>query len=504
MKSDPASAKQPRSEAVSSPLSRIVPLLAAVKLAAHLATNAHYPLHRDELYYLMCGRHPAWGYPDHPPLTPWLASVSEHLFGLSAWGLRLWPALAGAGVVMLAGWLASRFGGGRLAQMLAALAVLLAPVYLVSGSLMQTVGLDQFFWMAAAAALVAVLNGGSRRLLLVTGAMLGLGLWAKFTILVWCFGLLLGLLLTRDRRLLRGGWLWLGAAVAAACAAPAVLWQAQHDWPLLEFMAAGRADDPVRPWTFVLEQIGMSGPLVGTALLAFGFAFLLRGDPGRRWRSLGLACAAAWGLFLITGGKPYYAAPTYPLLMAAGAVLAERKLAVGESRVRRRTAVLLLATQVWMLPAFLPVIPVRFLAPIIHKLPQDDWANMFGWQEVAGQLAEICDAIPAGDEPGLRILAPNYGVAGAVDLYGPGLGLPAAISGHNGYAFWEAAPAMDPLLVIGYDADWLRRIYADVQDLGVIEGTKLGPDDEAGCNIHLCRGLKLPPADLWADIRHFD
>jgi predicted membrane-bound mannosyltransferase len=152
------------------PLSRAVMALAGLKFLVHMATAGNYPFHRDELYYLVCGRHPAWGYPDHPPLTPWLSAVSEHLFGLSPWGLRLWPALAGAAIVLLAGWLASRFGGGRLAQLLAALAVALSPLYMSSGLLMQTVALDQLFWVA----------GGA--------------------VLVWGAGLLLGRLLPRDRR----------------------------------------------------------------------------------------------------------------------------------------------------------------------------------------------------------------------------------------------------------------------------------------------------------------
>ncbi len=486
------------------PLSPLVMMVAALKFLVHLATAGNYPFHRDELYYLVCGRHPAWCYPDHPPLTPWLSAVSEHVFGLSRAGLRLWPALAGAAVVLLTGWLASRFGGGRLAQLLAALATALAPLYLVSGSLMQTVALDQLFWVAGAAILVSVVNGASPRLLGLLGLVLGLGIWAKLTVLAWGAALLVGLLLTRDRRLLRGRWIWLGAAIAAGGAFPVLRWQLDHGRPLLEFLANNRADDPIGPLAFLKSQIGMSGPIAGTVLLLAGFAFLLRGEAGRPWRFLGLAIAVAWGIFLVTGGKPYYAGPTYPLLYAGGAVLVERVLARHSRRLWGRVAVGLMVSHVVMMPFFMPIVPVRHLGPFLEKWPNDDWANMFGWREIAGQLAAACAALPPADRAGVRIMAPNYGVAGAVDIYGAPLGLAPAISGHNAYAFWESAPALDPLVFVGYDAAWLGRNYSETRSLGTLAGGELGPPAEKGLNIIYCRGLKVAPADLWTDLRHFD
>jgi len=502
--SNVASALKPDAVGRPEPLSRAVALLAGLKFLAHMATAGNYPFHRDELYYLVCGRHPAWGYPDQPPLTPWLSAVSEHLFGLSPWGLRLWPALAGATIVLLAGWLASRFGGGRLAQLLAALAVALAPVYLVSGSLMQTVVLDQLFWVASAAVLVAVINGASPRLLVVFALVLGLGLWAKLTILVWGAGLLAGLLLTRDRRLLGGRWIWLGAAIAAGCAVPIVRWQLDHGRPLLEFLANNRADDELSSSGFLRSQIGMSGPIAGTVLLLAGFVFLLGSRAGRRWRSLGIAIAVAWAIFLVTGGKPYYAGPTYPMLFAGGAVLVERLLARRRSRVWGRVAVGLLASHVVMTPLSLPIIPARHLGAIMDRLPNDDWANMFGWQEIAGQIADACKALTPAESAGLRILAPNYGVAGAIDVYGAALGMAPALSGHNAYTFWESAPALDPLVFIGYDAAWLGQMYSETRTLGALAGADLGPPDEKGLGIIYCRGLKVAPSALWGDLRHFD
>src|SRR5512141_2838125 len=74
----------------------IVSALAAAKLALHLASAGLYGFFIDELYFLACGEHLAWGYPDFPPLTAFQAWLTRHLFGDSPFSIRLFPALAGA------------------------------------------------------------------------------------------------------------------------------------------------------------------------------------------------------------------------------------------------------------------------------------------------------------------------------------------------------------------------------------------------------------------------
>lgn len=486
------------------PLSRVVYVLGGFKLLMHLLTAAHYPLHRDELYYLMCGRHPSWGYPDHPPLVPWLASATEYLFGASAFWLRLWPAIVGAVLVILAAWMARRFGGGRLAQVLAGLAVVFSPLYLLSNSMLQTVSLDQLWWTASAAVLVAIIGGHDRRLFLLLGLLLGLGLLAKLTILAWGLGLLIGLMATRQRALLRSPWLWAGAVLTAVVAAPMIFWQAEHGWPVLQFITHNRDGEVVRPWTFLVLAAAMTGPIMGVLLLGHGFKFLLGREVGGRWRALGLATAVAWAVFLVTGGKPYYMGPTLPLLFAGGAVALERHLARNANQRAKTGAIVLLVSQVWMVPFFLPVIPRAQLGGMVEYLPHDDWQNMFGWKEVAGQIADVVRQLPPDEQDGLRILAANYGIAGAVDVYGPAMGLPAAVCGHNAYAFWEKAPTLDPLIAVGYDRDWLRQQYSEVRPMGDVTGDGVFGNEDTGDPITYCRGLLRPAAGLWSALRHFD
>jgi hypothetical protein len=95
--------------------------LSLLALTIHFLTNSRYGYHGDELYFIACGDHLAWGYVDQPPLIPFLARVSRVLMGDSLFSIRFFPALAHAGLVFLTGWIAQTLGGSRFAQALAAL-----------------------------------------------------------------------------------------------------------------------------------------------------------------------------------------------------------------------------------------------------------------------------------------------------------------------------------------------------------------------------------------------
>jgi 4-amino-4-deoxy-L-arabinose transferase-like glycosyltransferase len=200
--------------------------LALVKLVAQLSVAARYGFHRDELYYLAAGQHPSLWYVDYPPRTAMMARLSTIVFGHSLLGLRVWPAVAGAVIVVLGGLIARELGGGRFAQILAASLVLLSPMFLGGNSMFQTVTFDQLIW-AICTYLVARLlaRGGSPRLWLAIGVVLGIGVETKYTILVLGAGLAVGLVLTEQRRWLATPWPWLAALIAAAMLAPNLVWQ---------------------------------------------------------------------------------------------------------------------------------------------------------------------------------------------------------------------------------------------------------------------------------------
>ena len=235
--------------------------IAAVKLFIQFSGMNHYGFFRDELYYMACGEHLAWGYIDQPPLIAFVAWLARHLFGPSMVSMRLFPVLAGTAVVWLTGILARELGGGRLAQFLAATAILLAPANLAFDSFLSMNAFEPLFWLLCAWIVVRVVKGSSPRLWLVFGVVAGIGLENKHSMLVFGFALTAGLLLSGEYRLFRSKWIWLGALVALGLFLPNLIWEALHGWPQIEVVRNAQRfkNEAVSPLRFIIEQIERTG-----------------------------------------------------------------------------------------------------------------------------------------------------------------------------------------------------------------------------------------------------
>ena len=213
--------------------------LGAACFLIHLVANAHYDVFRDELYFIVCGMHPAFGYVDQPPLIPLIAAASYKLFGTALTPLRFVPALALSATVALTADFARRLGGGRFAQTLAGLCVLLAPVFLVDGVLLSTDCLQPLTWLACSWILARLIASGDERWWLAFGAVIGVSFETKYLIAFFVAALAFGVAATPLRRSLTRPWVYAGAALALAIALPNIVWQAQHGLPFVEI---GRAD----------------------------------------------------------------------------------------------------------------------------------------------------------------------------------------------------------------------------------------------------------------------
>src|SRR3712207_2603628 len=261
--------------------------LALAKLLLHLLTADNYGYFRDELYYMAAGGRLDLGYVDFPPFVALVAAFTRWLLGDSLVALHLFPALAGAVVVLLAGLMARQLGGGRFAQGLAALATLVAPTFLAMGTFISMDAFDQLFWVAAAYVLLVILKRDRPRLWLVFGLIAGLGVLTKVTMLYFGFAVFIALLLTSARRHLRTPWPWLGGAIALAFLLPYVYWQLRHGWPTLEFWADyGEKVDPASPVEFLIEQVVMMQPPTLPPWLAGLYYYLFSRD-GRPFRQMG-------------------------------------------------------------------------------------------------------------------------------------------------------------------------------------------------------------------------
>lgn len=472
--------------------------LAAVKLLVWAVLGGRYGFHRDELYYLVGGRHLDLGYVDHPPLVPWLAGLAESLFGLSLHGLRLLPALAGAAIVFLAGVLARRLGGDRWAQLLAALATLLCPFHLMTQNMFQTVPFDQLWWLLLCLLFTRLLAGADSREWLAFGAVAGLALLTKYTVLALGLGIVTGLVLTPLRRELARPWIYLGGLLALLLVLPNLLWQVEHGFPSLEFIANNNAAERFSPPAFLALQMAFVS-LFSLPLLIAGFAHLF--SRRERWlRPLGWAVAVAWIVFLAARSKPYYASPLYPVLFAAGAVWLNR-LAAGSRR--RRWFPRLVFGNLLLLPVFLPVLPVSTYARVHPDFPHPEFGEMFGWPELVEQVGGAYRELPRPLRDEVTLITSNYGSAAALDLWGGAWGLPPASTGQNSYHYWSRPRSIDPAIVVGHRRERVEEWFTEVEEIGRIDN-RAGVDNvEAGRPFFLARGARLGPDELWERLRLF-
>jgi dolichyl-phosphate-mannose-protein mannosyltransferase len=444
---------QPTQGPASQPLPRyatgIVIALCAAKLLLHVFTSVRrYGYFRDELYFLDMARHLDWGYVDAAPLIAVYAKIALWMGGSLA-ALRILPALAGTALVALSALIARELGGGRYAQFLAGFVALLCPAILFVDNLLTMNAFEPLFWMGCVLVVARILRTGNSRLWPWFGLLAGLGLESKHSTLVFGFAVAVALLLTQHRREFLKPWLWIAFAIAMAIFLPNIIWQVRHHWPTLEDLGnVRRAGKNVvlDPVAFTKQQIITTHPALFLVWLT-GALWFLR---DRRWRVLGLVFVVFFVTMELAHAKDYYLFPIYTLPLAGGAVAIERWLAARGNWTRGAVVAIILLgilpflpLELWLLP------PERYLAyeqslgfkpakdEINHvgPLPQPI-GDQFGWPELVRQVADIYNSLSPEDRAKTGILAGNYGEAGAINEFGPALGLPHAYSRHQNYWYW--------------------------------------------------------------------
>jgi 4-amino-4-deoxy-L-arabinose transferase-like glycosyltransferase len=463
-----------------------------------LGVAAGYGPHRDELYFLRAGAQPAWGYADQPPLTPLLAHALDVAFGGSLVGLRAPSALIAGLVVVLTGLIAHELGAARGAQLLAAGAMAVSASLLAVGHLLSTSTLDLLVWTALSWLIVRGVSVGGP-IWLAVGLVAGIGLENKWQPAFLLAGLLLGVLAVGPRAVLGTRWPWLGGLVALALWAPNLAWQAAHGFPQLQLsaaIAAGSSGTSAPWWALLPYQLVLVSPLLAPIWL-IGL-WRLATDPALgTWR----AFAAAWmllaAIFITTGGKPYYLAGLFPVLLAAGAPPALDWARATQVRMRLLGSALTVAAAVNAV-LMLPLVPATALAATPIPAINYDAAETVGWPQFAATLAAVRAQLP---DTHVAVLARNYGEAGAIDHYLPALG--PAHSGHNGYWNW-GPPAEDTtaVIVIGYRQTQLRAWFGHL-DLATHIDNRLGlHNDEQDAPVWIARNPLAPWAQIWPQLRH--
>jgi hypothetical protein len=503
------------------PLATTALVLVTVKLLAHVATNiwTPYEFHRDAFLYMAMGTHLRILHMDFPPLMALISEAVRGIAGTSLFAYRMIPAVAGTAVLLLAILVTRELGGGKHAQVLTAIAVLVNPLFLRSANLFQPVVLDQLWWLLGCYALARLDNSGDARWWLLLGVAGGVGLLGKFSILFFGLAVLVALLLTRHRRAFIGPWPWLAVGIALVLGSPAVMGQVNRGFPVVEQMASLSERQLARVGfgEFVTDQI-LWQP-AGFLLAVIGGAALLAHPTLCRHRVLGWTAIVAFVIFVFLKGKSYYYGPMHPLLFAAGAVTLEQI-----TRDRFRTACTwgaaagVVAWGVLAIPFGLPLVPpepmARFSSAIgittavrtnwgeYLPLPQD-YADMTGWREQAEAVARVYRSLPQAEQADAVLYGRNYGEAGALDFYGRELGLPPVVSlAGSFYLFGPGERTGRVIIFLGVEPEEIRTITCHSLELADRVTNRWGVPEERDVPIVVCRDPDMTLQDFWNQVGH--
>ncbi len=524
MTSLPAAATRAPSEPISrwSSGPALVAYISGALLVLHLLTASRYGYFGDEMYHLACGEHLAWGYVDQPPLIALVAWLVRHTLGTSLLAIRFLPALSFTATVLLTGAIARELGGGRFAQTLAALCVACASVYLVLGYLFTMNAWEPLLWVACVYVVVRIIKTGNQKLWLWFGLLSGIGLENKYSMVVFGFGVVVGLLLTPERKALAHKWIWLAGGLAFVIFLPNLLWNFQHHFPFLELMrnirASGR-DVVLGPGQYLLQQIMIMNPLTFPVWLA-GITYLFFSRNARPYRLLGWTFLTIFLTFFLQHGKDYYTSPVYPIVLAAGAVALEQVTRKrGGTGVRAAFVVLLLAATTATLPMNLPVFSPDRLVRYLDKFPLKPQASekaharaelphyfawQFGWPEMVQNVARVYHGLPPEAQAKTAIIGNNFAESGAIDLLGPKYGLPKSIGVHQSYWLWGPRSYTGEIMIVLGDepeslGQWCNRVEVAAPATDPPYGTAFERHP-----VLLCRGLKGNLQQVWPQLKDWD
>lgn len=481
----------------------LVPVLvvAAIATIGLLLLAQWHGFHRDELYFIVAGQNPAFGYPDQPPLAPLLSALTAAIVGIEPIAVRILPAVSVGVVIVLTALMARDMGGSSRAQVVAAITIALSGL-LAAGHLGSTATYEILLWTVLLWIVVKLLGGADARLWLAVGLVAGIALQNKQTALILGIGLAAGLLVARRWDVLRSPWLWLGGLIAAMVWAPNVIWQASNGFPQLE-MARAISDRIGDERAMIIpELLLLAGPLLFPVLLA-GIWRLTRGSDAQPWRALAAAFVVSLALVLLSGGKSYYVAAYFGPLMAAGAIATDGWL--GRGRQQLRTVVFAGAAAIsglLMIVLTLPVLPPATLAQTPIAELYAETAEQVGWPELVDEVRSAAESLTDEERILAVVFTANYGEAAAVELLGDDL--PAAYSGHNAYGLWGPPPesAINTIVVGHWPAP--PPGLGECQHTGTVDNGFDLENQEQGAGIWVCRDRTSTWLDIWPDLQHLD
>jgi len=482
----------------------IIGLLGLVKFSIHWFGNQNYGFHRDELLHLSVSEHLAWGFFEFPPFIAWIGKLSYLLFDYSLIGMRLFPTLAGMGLLILCCLIAKEMGGKSKAVFLSGICVLAFVPFFRNHTLFQPVAFDQLFWVLGFYLLIRFFNSEKSEYLLLVGLIAGLGLLNKYTMLIWGFGIAIGLLFYKRGELFKSKWLYLAGGISLLLFMPNLIWQYQYDFPFLLHLEVLNQKQlaNISPFEFVLAPLELPFTL---AVSLIGLYALFRNEKLKRYRSVGVTILVIFVTMWILKAKAYYFFPAYPVMFAAGAVQFENWFQHRPNWNYAVAAVLLLPA-IPFIPEATPILPIEQYIQYMDIQENEegrfnltgDYADMFGWEEQVALVDSVYQSLLINHHPeDIVIWAENYGEAGAVKILGDKYGLPDPISRHGSFWLWGFGKKDAKVWIsLGNEKESVEHVFEEVILVKMITHI-YAIGEENGIPLYLCKTPKIDIEEWW-------
>ena len=503
-----------------SEINKLIFIPAALFFLIQVIAGTNYPVFRDEFYYLDCASRLAFGYVDQPPFSILVLAVWKFFFSDSLLSLRILPALFGSLFIISSGFLARELGGNKFSQFLASVVIFCAPVYWALCSFYSMNSIDILIWVVLFIILARIINNGTDKLWVILGIAAGIGLMNKLSVGYFGVALAAAILCTPSRKWYANKYFWLFGAIAFLIFSPYIIWNFQNDFASLEFIrnASQFKNVKLTPFQFLKDLILQVNPLNIFVWLT-GLYALLFSSKLKQYRLFGFTFLFILLIVFLNNGKPYYMAVAFPILLTAGSVrisefFESRKLKI----LKYAVPVILLASIVFLLPLVIPVLQPEQAADYFRKLgiktasgekkktgtlPQT-FADRFGWEELAGIVLNIYNALPEEEKKHTAVYTNNYGEAGAINYYSKGKEKPEVLSGHNNHFLWP--PENDDittLIIVGGSIENHLKTFEEVTEAGRTRNEYSMPY-ENDMPVFIARKPKVKLKDIWKKTKHYD
>ncbi|NJB72083.1 hypothetical protein GGR42_002574 [Saonia flava] len=480
----------------------ILLILSTIKLIFQWLGNRNYGFHRDELLHLSVSEHLNWGFMEFPPLIGLLGKISFWLFDYSLLGVRFFPTLAGVGILILCCLIAKELGGKAKAILLAGICVLAFLPFYRNHTLFQPVAFDQLFWTLGFYFVIKFINSQNKKFLILLGITLGFGLMNKYTILVWAFGLFVGLFFHQKGSVFKGKWTYISALISLIIFLPNIIWQVQNDFPLLKHLQALNKTqlDDMNPMEFGLEQLNFPFTLI---VSLFGLGAFIIDKNLKKYRTIGIASLVIFCTMWLLNSKAYYVFAIYPVLFAGGAVKLESSLSKKKWYIYAIAGIVLLPS-IYFIPEATPILPIEKYVKYAQLKEKngrielkEDYADMFGWEEQVKLVDSVYQTLSPKEKNNCVLWAENYGEAGALKILGKKYNLPNPISRHGSFWTWGYGKIdADVWISLGNEKTSVEHVFEEVILVKTITH-KYAIDEENGIPLFICKEPKIDIKKWW-------